>query len=160
MTNRLTYENVKQTLLDLAAERPGYVYQTPQDVYACVYTSPDGKPSCIVGHVLDRLAPDVLPAITDATYYYESGAERATANVFDAAEAMCYVDERPDTDAKYLLVEVQRLQDLRHPWGEAVERAIRMEQGQARGATIPVAAELIEAMILDALSGTESNAPA
>lgn len=40
-------------LREVVAERPDYVYKPPQDMGVCVYVA-DGKPSCIVGHVLSR----------------------------------------------------------------------------------------------------------
>ena len=56
-----TFDDVAKVLREVVAERPDYVY--PHDY--CVYRDEDGSPSCLIGHVIQRLDPDYFASISE-----------------------------------------------------------------------------------------------
>jgi hypothetical protein len=55
-----TFEDVKRTLHEVVAERPDYVYEPPEGHRQCVYADDEGNPSCLWGHVIQRLDPEAF----------------------------------------------------------------------------------------------------
>lgn len=107
-----TYEQAKAKLLELAAERPDYVYVLPRSSRgAAVYADDDGNPSCIVGYVLVDLDPEAF-----------EDAHRREENSFSPN----YGSIAPErvSPAAQLLDMAQDLQDAGFTWGRAVRDAI------------------------------------
>ena len=77
----VTDELFEATLRQVVAENPDFVYPHDpsgirQDAWhgfsgACVYALEDGTPACVIGHVVYRLTPELLPP-------YGTGPESAT----------------------------------------------------------------------------------
>lgn len=96
-----------QKLAKRAVERRGadYVYE-PDNEGACHYFR-GGAPSCIVGHV-----------IWDLGFTAEQVKEGDS-----ASEVLRALGVEFDSQTEDFLRSVQALQDVKHPWGYAVERA-------------------------------------
>jgi hypothetical protein len=123
----LTYEDAVLGLKKaLAVKGEDYVYERPTfkltndiTINACAYFTPEGRPSCIVGHVLADLghtiddldAPKMSP---DGTF--NTGAT--------ASMAMDYLGYELDEKTRSLLSIAQDYQDSGGTWGHAVETAI------------------------------------
>lgn len=96
----------------LADENPNYQYKSPEGVGACVYWTPSrfGQriPSCIVGHVFDKLGVlDQIPA------------ELVSA-------AVSRIPIKSDNPMLVtVLREAQAHQDAGVPWSESVRKAMR-----------------------------------
>lgn len=112
----LTLQQAVEGLKALAAERPDYVYETP-DGYSpgrCVYANPEAtEPSCIVGHLLHR-----------------NGVPLALLNELDDGDTPAEdISDHPDIpmelEARWLLVAVQGRQDRGVPWGKAVAESLQ-----------------------------------
>lgn len=132
-----TYEEVLADLRAIVQGREDYVYvpafgkvdPNPWD-NTCTYTTQDGAPSCIVGHVIAVEFPDLLPAIRKEEWYYVDRAdpedtehEPLTEGVGSLSQTFSVtIDWEPKALA--LLSYVQSQQDVGTPWGEALEKAI------------------------------------
>jgi len=118
----VTEQMIIDTLRAVVEENPSYVYpssildeynHTRADDYhreggSCVYATPDGKPACLIGHVIYRLDPEKLPP-------YDTPSETASdvmSELFPEAtnDALCYA-----------LDEAQGTQDLGGSWVSAWE---------------------------------------
>lgn len=117
MIETLTFDRALQLLWQVAAERPDYIYSSP-DLDSCVYIDrTDGKPSCLIGHVLLR-----------AGWTIE---ELRRHNQTDVKTLFARFERPIDADALALLDEAQLLQDDGdYTWAEAVERAHAICTGQ------------------------------
>lgn len=62
-----TYENVLAALEAAVADK-GEDYVYPKAIGSCTYTNVDKSPSCIVGHVVAKLAPAKLEKIFENEY--------------------------------------------------------------------------------------------
>ena len=92
-------DETRALLREIAAEKPeGYVY--PRAHGECLYREPDGSPSCIIGHLADRLDLPLPP-------------EGTTVNGWQPG------DFTPE--AQELMFQVQIEQDGGVPWRDAVE---------------------------------------
>ena len=99
----LTTGQFMHTLREVVAERGAdYVHRGP-----CVYRR-DDKPSCLIGHVLDRLG-----VVTDKDHE-GTGAFGLLHLLLGASEEVAGIAER-----------AQDAQDNRRPWGEALAAAER-----------------------------------
>lgn len=127
---------VLATLKKIADANPEYVYAAPEgaDPNECVYSTPDGAAaSCIVGHVLKELDPALFEKIVKAEWQDvedEDGEVHKSAFSFAITEARFQegieLDAIPFTDEALRLLETaQGLQDVKVPWGRAVEEAAR-----------------------------------
>lgn len=97
-------------LREVVAERPDYVYKSPEGATAtCVYTY-QGKPSCLVAHVLVRAGFDIK-----RIEELDGGGTIGTA----AEEA----DLPLPPDVVDILYAAQLPQDSRQPWREALAAA-------------------------------------
>ncbi len=118
----LTVENVKATVEDLIEEfGADHVYEFPnRDPYdhtqngVCVYQV-EGKPSCIVGHVVARLNPEFFQEIIKAGEGLNS---TGSSGLFQAGLA------RDEEDTEFFVRRLQRYQDGGDTWGEAYRRAL------------------------------------
>lgn len=114
---KLTFEEAREGLLELAAERPDYVYEPVSTFHGgvptkkCLYLTPAGEPSCIVGHLLSR-----------------KGMDRHWLAAADEAGASAGVLHRYGVDADsttlHLLRSVQMKQDRGLSWAVAVQQAL------------------------------------
>jgi hypothetical protein len=106
---RITYYEALRGLID-AVKLKGEDYVYGEELEMCSYVRHDG-PSCIVGHLMiNTLGVDPL-----SIRKYEGT---------DAGYAMASLGFEMDDDTMNLLTEVQRMQDLGTPWGEAVQVAV------------------------------------
>ena len=114
MTTLIDEYQLLDALNEIVKGREDYVYQKPQGTNFCMYTEADGSPSCIVGHVLSDLAPDIL----DSAHAIEYDG--------DMPMSSCYVDDLPniskafDVEAKRLLQVIQIYQDITFSWGDSL----------------------------------------
>ena len=91
-------------------ERTGWHLGEPSDSNGdCINWLPDGTPSCIVGHLIRHLFPDVEPTCE----VMDDGPERTLKMMGITA----------DHDTLLLLYTVQCSQDNGATWGDAVEKA-------------------------------------
>lgn len=130
MATTITYEDAKRTLLELAAERPDYIYERPvppPDVQAeydrigfkppCRYSDFEGEPSCIVGHVLYRITPNAFGRLAA----WEKMMEKSTL----PEHALSIAGVEVDNQTLQLLSHTQYAQDAGgHTWDEAVANGI------------------------------------
>lgn len=121
----LTYEKAKKILLDMAADRPDYVYPkvrvNPADTTAqsCAYFDPQThEPSCIVGHVM---------AAIGITRHDLAVHENVDMTIFTLARERHL---EMDFAAKSLLMRAQGSQDDGVTWGQAVDDAIAFTEGR------------------------------
>lgn len=97
-------------LREVVAERPDHVYQNPEGEGAgCVYTH-QGKPDCLVGHVLARAGFDIeLIARLDGHGLID--------------DAVAETGLPVSGDAVTILDAAQDVQDTRRPWRDALAAA-------------------------------------
>lgn len=110
-------ETVLQTLRDVVAEQPEYVYEAPEHMQVAtapancfyVHTAKDGTETCgcVVGHVLNRL-----------------GVPLEEMKRYEGSSAYDMVDELINTSESALLAldAAQGHQDIGTPWGETLRR--------------------------------------
>lgn len=114
-TYKIDEEEAFQALRDVVKQfGVDYKYRERWSAKRCTYSEEDGQPSCLVGHVLSRVAPDLFVAIHEREGRGETFSIRVLRNIFD-------VDVTDDTLST--LDVVQLAQDNGHTWGEALERA-------------------------------------
>lgn len=138
MTRIITTDEITTTIRAVVAEYGSdFVYVAPvEDSTSCYYRTPvleededglptvartEGKPGCIVGHVLDRLG--LLPAVL-----YPSGdshgtpeqriEDRSAGSAMSALEGA--LDVRFEGHARYALGTAQGRQDKGLSWGDAL----------------------------------------
>lgn len=122
MTELLTRDATVAALRDIITEKGAdYTYERPEGPFpggAC-YNKYDGKPSCIVGHLVARLYPEVFETIgsftgpsNDAISYTLINVERAPIK----AETTELVGE---------IRSLQGYQDDGQSWGEAFKAAFK-----------------------------------
>lgn len=112
----MTYTNGQiGTALRAALDKMGedYVYENISGDN-CVYAV-GGEPSCIVGHVLHALDPDMFEKVVQfESNPIKNKGDTSFANVVEALRLPFH------TDQKYALDCIQADQDAHAPWGEAV----------------------------------------
>lgn len=107
----LTYEKANE-LLDRAIAEKGADYVNEKTEYGsdgdtdCFYFTPEGVPSCIIGHVMHYL-----------------GFGPNDVNEHSAARAQPAIRQVAGEDVVSFLMNVQSKQDRGLPWGYAVEQA-------------------------------------
>lgn len=105
---------VKAELEEIVRGRENYVYAVPADADDCVYFDPASKaPSCIVGHLIARhgVTYDDVTAVRYNCNIYTSVAGLRGEDIVDASD-----------DVVDYLNRVQSAQDVRIPWGEAIQQ--------------------------------------
>lgn len=119
MAIEITYEQVKQTLLDIAAEnenyicpkRPGMMSDTP----SCRYVW-ERQPDCIIGRLLHRLGVDLV---------LMRGMEGASAHgVLSGLFSTGVLQSEEDEEITDLCYYTQSWQDYGMTWNEAVQKGI------------------------------------
>jgi hypothetical protein len=112
---RFTLAELAAKTLEVAAEKPDYIYRSPNDDSNCLYwhwtDGVEGAPGCIFGHVLTRLGVD----ISDGRF------EGAPINEVLGT----LLDRDEDADDLMPFLKVQRLQDGdkpggKQPWGQCI----------------------------------------
>lgn len=139
MGNKLGAKATLKKLRRIVNERGHeYVYEAPEYTDAdgdlrhgdeCYYTTPEGKPSCLVGALLAGVAPGVLSKLNTYEWaeLYEDGAPQVV-SVTDLHSERSQVsgvdlDDYFTRDALQILYRVQAEQDNGKSWGKAVDLA-------------------------------------
>lgn len=128
----VTAEQILDALVDLAVDRPHFVYLPPTPDVGCVYTY-QGKPSCLVGQAFDCLGmrfPDAGD-FGSLTFFDDEGEQ----SIDDSSISPALVEvlfgpaghtfPSPVDDVWKVLGSVQSAQDGGTPWAEAVYHAFR-----------------------------------
>lgn len=127
-----TYEDVMEAARKVVAEKGGeYLYRESR--VRCKYAEPDGSPSCLVGHVIEKLDPQVFERL--------AGREEMHGNS-EAAGALVQLGWlEPDfwtDEAEAAMDRIQYAQDCGEPWGAAVERGLTLGKlVAAEGVRVP-----------------------
>lgn len=125
--NTITDEQFMEALRAVASENPDFSYPEEQwqeeGEYGlnsvdddwhysaeCVYTHPDGTPACIIGHVVNKLDPELLQ---DIAYPYLANARSVLPDLFPGLS----------TTAVAAGAAAQGAQDGGHKWSYALEQA-------------------------------------
>lgn len=117
-----TVEDVLREMRAVVKERgEGYVYQAPDGKDMCVYMDGD-KPSCLVGHVVLRLAPDKRHALRQADTQKYGGTSANHLHEFLGEDFWT-------NDAGDVAAAAQEEQDSLSSWGEALAEAERFAKG-------------------------------
>lgn len=121
-----TVDEVIETVGEIVKGREGYVYETVDDL--CVYTTPTGAPSCIVGWWMDAVGVPLPPHRGGNTaedeedmfnIVYLSGISSHVVEEYleNAGVSLTY-------EARSFLLNLQESQDEGTPWGVAYELAV------------------------------------
>lgn len=118
-TREITEQETEKLLANAVADRgEDFVYPEEWKYGAdCQYFLPDGKPACIVGHVLDQLGLTQTNISSVGVY----------GQLFPAVqinEHLAHTGIAFTKDAVDLLVFVQNRQDRGVPWGDAVDTSL------------------------------------
>lgn len=108
-TTEYTYETILNALRELVAENPDRRNPRSEGVGACVYTNPDGTPSCIVGNLAARFGLP-LPDPSD---------DRA-----QSAPPSTLFPTMLSYETQNLLETVQNHADNESTWAEALDLAL------------------------------------
>lgn len=131
----ITLEHVRTAALAALEAEGDHRYTFPLKGQAsCTYTTPDGAPSCVVGHVIFRVEPETLPLIGTREWeqWVEHGsdeeAESFNPATFNADELNLdshrHGSKNTYSDAALCwLVRVQIKQDTGKPWSAAIATA-------------------------------------
>jgi hypothetical protein len=114
----VTAEKVLETLREVVAERPDYVYEAPEGYTAATWVAGfyvhGDVPGCVVGHVLNRLGvPLEHLALVEGRDAYKVA--DWFLNITDPDGAM---------DVEHVLSVAQSRQDRGDSWGTALEAAL------------------------------------
>lgn len=127
----LSTEAVTKALEEAVAEKgEEYVYESPlTDYYEgdCFYATPEGAPSCIVGHVFAKLDPEGFQRLFHNEWdgydpdrsdddEDEDWSSPTSMSVEGAVESL---EEKPEEEATIALWLAQQAQDKGHSWGVA-----------------------------------------
>ena len=132
-TENFTWDNVIAAMRK-AVETKGedYVYRKARPSYS--YTTPDGTPSCIVGHVLADVAPKTYDAIhkeenstgSSQLFSLVAGGSYTHRDSEGNETPVCGEIHAPTPTETELLREAldaaQQVQDGGEPWGQAYDR--------------------------------------
>ena len=115
--DEVTDELFEATLRQVVAENPDFVYPSNirgqgQDDWhngggACVYAHPDGSPACVIGHVVYRLTPELLPSYKSETQ--------------NAADLLVGLYPKVSSGVRVAATEAQSSQDDGSSWQEALD---------------------------------------
>lgn len=118
-SNLIGIDETRELLREIVSSKPRdfrYKYETDStgtEITSCAYTTTDAAPSCIVGHVMDSVAPDILTECYNKEWDDEGN--------FLNSRAAYTVRELWDVftpHAMILLDRVQKNQDGGVPWSE------------------------------------------
>jgi len=117
LPSEVTDELFEATLREVVAENPDFVYpaasiRMKQNDWhngggACVYAHPDGSPACVIGHVVYRLTPELLP------YYH--------ADPQNASDLLAGLYPKVSAGVRVAASEAQSSQDNGSSWQEALD---------------------------------------
>lgn len=111
-----TDEQVTEAIEKVVAERGGdYVYDSGRGDSGCFYSTTDGKPSCIVGYVINELNPEAFEKV--AAKESKLGQSWGVTGALWAADGGMNVSE----EVARALQDAQDAQDGCEPWGDALE---------------------------------------
>lgn len=111
----MTYTNAEiNAALSKALEANGDDYVYPQAEGACVY-SLEGEPSCIVGHVLHTLDPEMFKKVEEFERDYDQNGGDTSFGAMVAKLGLPF-----ETEQRRALQNVQVQQDMGHTWGYSV----------------------------------------
>lgn len=133
MTKVFNVDETREMIKSVIKGREDYVYEAPtikvyheiEDVTVeeeapdCLYSTPDGAPSCIVGQVLHKYLPEEFDLV-----HHQEFDDNLSDGDYPAARAVSSLDEiedRFDREARDLLVQVQNRQDTKVPWGKVLD---------------------------------------
>lgn len=116
------YENPEVKMID---------YETGEEFVSehdeCVYSTPEGAPSCIVGHVLASELPEVFDLVHKWEYELYNESNDYIIQV-DTVDSLIGVPDLFEEGAIKVLREAQHTQDLMKTWGKALENAKEMAE--------------------------------
>lgn len=119
-----TDEEIIKTLREIVASMPdGYRYPVMDMPNGCVY-SHDGEPSCLLGHLLQRLEPEMFKSTAklEESEQFQMGFPTLLSRLSRPG----FWHRNPFTQAQVLaLGRAQGLQDDGNEWDEAVDAAER-----------------------------------
>lgn len=125
----LNLEAVRTAALAALEAEGDHVYEYPREEQtACSYTTPEGGASCLVGHVIARLEPEILPALTEAEWIKDEGLSFTDVAAF-GADSLNLSQNRFGSDKEYSnaaltwLSTAQGKQDIGTAWSEAIKEA-------------------------------------
>jgi hypothetical protein len=124
----ITYEQALGTLQELVAEKgEDFVYRSADG--ACTYSTVEGESSCGVGYVIEKLDRPVFDMIRVAEWGEAPYLEHIPHQfpVSEIEEYISWTDEDGslyDDKAAHLLAAFQSHQDVKTPYGQALEDAI------------------------------------
>lgn len=129
---KLTYTAVQEALKESVEEKGAdYVYPYAKGLGACKYAENDGSPSCIVGHVLAKLDPEMFAKVKEAEGR-ESGSFPVSM-LLDAEEF--YSEVELSFPLVTALASAQNMQDTGSTWGEALASFEREYEYETTGVT-------------------------
>lgn len=131
MSKKYTLEETKELLDEIVAEvgadytyeYPTYIgeYGTEVSAVGCVYTTPEGKPSCIVGALLGKVSPEDLKRLHDYEWRGYDPDEISATYLMNPNVTGVYLGDYFEEEAFPMINSVQIRQDLGNPWGVAVD---------------------------------------
>lgn len=133
MSKKYTLEETKELLDEIVAEvgaeytyeYPTYIgeYGAEETAVEGVYTTQDGKPSCIVGALLGKVSPEDLKRLHEYEWRgYEPDVISAT-YLMDSNDIGVCLGDYFEEEVFPMINSVQIRQDLGNPWGVAVGTA-------------------------------------
>lgn len=118
-SNLIGVDEVRELLREIISSKPrDYMYQYEKDsdgneISACMYTTPEAAPSCIVGHVMDSVATDILTSCYTREWD-DKGDPLSSRGAYTIKELWDVFTPH----AMILLDRVQKNQDGGVPWSE------------------------------------------
>lgn len=115
-----TREDVRKAMAEVVAEMgDGYIYpEEEKELGVCQYANEEGKPSCIVGHVVFKLDEGAFWRLAQAE------AEHGTEEAINLTHSGRYLDrDFWDSDAAHFAEVAQQYQDTGVTWGGALAEA-------------------------------------
>ena len=120
-TEPASLERVLQVTREIVDERPGYIYETVARYdhgAGCWYSDNMGNPSCLVGHVIQRLDPEAFQEVVE----FEKAEERSDAAINLAMQGP-HLRALMTRDAWQAMQAAQNRQDEGQSWSEALYAA-------------------------------------
>lgn len=109
-----TPEQVIGALREVIAGHEDFVYRQPQ----CRYADESGNPSCVVGHAVNQLDPEVFAVIRQTEVNLGRSPSIGYSNEFREGEILGI-----SNDGLLILQAAQAAQDGGETWGDALEIA-------------------------------------
>lgn len=110
-------ERVLEVTREVVDERPGYTYKTPERFgrYGCWYADEEGNPSCLVGHVIQRLDPEAFQQLVE----FEEREQRSEAAI-SIPELIPDLKSLMTRDGWQAMQAAQNSQDEGYSWSAAL----------------------------------------